>query len=164
MGGVGRSLGRLEGIKRGACSHPCSPALRSFLPDLPHSLLSPSRSPTPFMSRRAHPTTSMCAHTHPTTSVGPVLCSHTKITTFNHSQPDTVCSSCLVLTVQVVSVDSTGITLGGADIVDGSPVLDLKPYLPFVDSVPSASAPSWVTVSGTGGRIFTCIHTCSHKV
>ena len=36
------------------------------------------------------------------------------------------------------------LVLHGADIVDGSPVLDIKPYLPYVDSVPSAQAPSWV--------------------
>lgn len=37
--------------------------------------------------------------------------------------------------------------LGGADIVDGSPVLDIKPYVPFCDGVRTATAPSWVTVS-----------------
>ena len=36
--------------------------------------------------------------------------------------------------------------LGGADIVDGSPVLDIKPYLPFCDGVPTAWAPAWVKV------------------
>ena len=36
------------------------------------------------------------------------------------------------------------LVLHGADIVDGSPVLDIKPYLPYVDNVPSAQAPSWV--------------------
>jgi tRNA (Thr-GGU) A37 N-methylase len=36
--------------------------------------------------------------------------------------------------------------LGGADIVDGSPVLDIKPYLPFCEALSSASAPDWVTV------------------
>jgi hypothetical protein len=34
--------------------------------------------------------------------------------------------------------------LGGADIVDGSPVLDIKPYVAFCDSVAAATAPSWV--------------------
>eukprot|EP00955_Chlamydomonas_euryale_P052815 355286-Chlamydomonas_euryale.AAC.1 len=45
---------------------------------------------------------------------------------------------------QVIGLDSDCLMLGGADIVDGTPVLDIKPYLPFVDSVPHASAPSWV--------------------
>jgi tRNA (Thr-GGU) A37 N-methylase len=34
--------------------------------------------------------------------------------------------------------------LGGADVVDGTPVLDVKPYVPFCDSVEGATAPAWV--------------------
>eukprot|EP00884_Botryococcus_braunii_P013747 jgi/Botrbrau1/22373/Bobra.0002s0050.1 len=34
--------------------------------------------------------------------------------------------------------------VSGVDIVDGSPVLDVKPYVPFCDSLPFAVAPSWV--------------------
>lgn len=37
------------------------------------------------------------------------------------------------------------LVLGGADIVDGSPVLDIKPYVPFCDGLSDASAPAWVT-------------------
>ena len=33
-----------------------------------------------------------------------------------------------------------------ADVVDGSPVLDVKPYLPFCESVSGAVAPEWVQV------------------
>jgi len=40
------------------------------------------------------------------------------------------------------------ITLAGADLVDGTPVLDVKPYVPFCDRVEDAEAPSWV---GRGG-------------
>jgi tRNA-Thr(GGU) m(6)t(6)A37 methyltransferase TsaA len=32
------------------------------------------------------------------------------------------------------------IHLSGVDILDGTPVLDIKPYLPFADSIPTASA------------------------
>ncbi len=49
---------------------------------------------------------------------------------------------------QVLRVDGRTLLLGGADIVDGSPVLDIKPYIPFCDSVPQARAPGWVS----GGR------------
>ena len=35
-------------------------------------------------------------------------------------------------------------TLGGADLVDGTPVLDVKPYVPFCDRVERAVAPAWV--------------------
>lgn len=30
--------------------------------------------------------------------------------------------------------------LGGADLLDGTPVLDIKPYLPYVDAIPDAEA------------------------
>lgn len=48
---------------------------------------------------------------------------------------------------QVLEVRGNTLILGGADIVDGSPVLDIKPYVPFCDGVRTATAPSWVTVS-----------------
>mmetsp|Transcript_26245 Transcript_26245/g.39730 ORF Transcript_26245/g.39730 Transcript_26245/m.39730 type:complete len:575 (+) Transcript_26245:218-1942(+) len=35
--------------------------------------------------------------------------------------------------------------LTGLDLVDGTPVLDIKPFVSTYDSVPSSSAPSWVT-------------------
>ena len=31
----------------------------------------------------------------------------------------------------------------GLDAIDGTPVLDIKPYLPFYDSVPDARIPAW---------------------
>jgi tRNA (adenine37-N6)-methyltransferase len=36
----------------------------------------------------------------------------------------------------------TGLLLGGVDLVDGTPIVDIKPYLPYVDAIPEA----------TGGR------------
>lgn len=47
---------------------------------------------------------------------------------------------------EVVDVKGRSITLGGADMVDGSPVLDIKPYLPFCDSLSQAIAPPWVII------------------
>ncbi|OGO50243.1 MAG: tRNA (N6-threonylcarbamoyladenosine(37)-N6)-methyltransferase TrmO [Chloroflexi bacterium RBG_16_68_14] len=32
----------------------------------------------------------------------------------------------------------------GLDAIDGTPVLDIKPYLPMYDSVPEARVPDWV--------------------
>lgn len=63
-----------------------------------------------------------------------------------HVAPAHVCPLCLL---QIVSVDAAAgvLVLGGVDIVDGSPVLDIKPYVPFSDALPCATAPSWVTVS-----------------
>lgn len=34
--------------------------------------------------------------------------------------------------------------MGGLDCVDGTVVLDVKPYVPFVEALPSARAPEWV--------------------
>ena len=54
---------------------------------------------------------------------------------------------------EVVSVDGRKLVIGGADIVDGSPVLDIKPYLPFCDSVPGAVAPDWVRLETVHGSM-----------
>jgi hypothetical protein len=35
-------------------------------------------------------------------------------------------------------VEGTALKLGGGDFLDGTPVLDIKPYIPYVDSVPGA--------------------------
>eukprot|EP00891_Asterochloris_glomerata_P002146 jgi/Astpho2/2146/e_gw1.00040.230.1_t len=45
---------------------------------------------------------------------------------------------------RVGAIEDGCLVLHGADLVDGSPILDIKPYLPYVDSVPLAWAPSWV--------------------
>lgn len=47
-----------------------------------------------------------------------------------------------------MSVDAAAgvLVLGGVDVVDGSPVLDIKPYVPFSDALADATAPDWVTV------------------
>lgn len=50
---------------------------------------------------------------------------------------------------RVVKVDTKRgeVVLAGLDVIDGTPCLDLKPYLPSFESVPSASVPSWVQAS-----------------
>lgn len=40
--------------------------------------------------------------------------------------------------VELISVDKDGITVAGADLVDGTPILDIKPYLPHIESIPEA--------------------------
>lgn len=45
---------------------------------------------------------------------------------------------------RIVSVVGKTVIFAGADIVDGSPILDLKPYVPFCDHVKDAIAPEWV--------------------
>lgn len=45
---------------------------------------------------------------------------------------------------RVLGVEGSTLLLGGLDVVDGSPVLDVKPYVPFCDAVYGATAPPWV--------------------
>lgn len=44
---------------------------------------------------------------------------------------------------RLVKVDGDTLHLAGIDLVDGTPILDVKPYIPEWDSVPHAS-PGWV--------------------
>ncbi len=44
----------------------------------------------------------------------------------------------------VDSVDIDTVVFRGADVVDGTPVLDIKPYIPYVDGGVRATAPEWV--------------------
>ena len=50
--------------------------------------------------------------------------------------------------VEVRAVDSERgvLEVGGADLIDGTPVLDVKPYVPFCEALapPAARAPDWV--------------------
>lgn len=40
--------------------------------------------------------------------------------------------------VRILSIDKTDIIVAGADLMDGTPIYDIKPYLPYVDSHPEA--------------------------
>ena len=40
--------------------------------------------------------------------------------------------------VELLSVEGTTLKLGGGDFLDGTPVLDIKPYIPYADRVPEA--------------------------
>jgi hypothetical protein len=42
---------------------------------------------------------------------------------------------------KIKSVDATGVSVEDIDAFDGSPILDLKPYIPPSDSVPGATGP-----------------------
>ena len=44
---------------------------------------------------------------------------------------------------RVRSVRGRVLELAGLDCVDGSPVLDVKPFLPFCDAPADATAPDW---------------------
>ncbi|MBR2905044.1 MAG: tRNA (N6-threonylcarbamoyladenosine(37)-N6)-methyltransferase TrmO [Lentisphaeria bacterium] len=53
-------------------------------------------------------------------------------------RPNPIGLSC----VQLVSVEKTGLLIGPCDILDGTPVFDIKPYIPEADAFP-ASAAGW---------------------
>ena len=50
-----------------------------------------------------------------------------------------------VTTVEVLSVSETTVTVKGLDALDGTPVLDIKPYFPVFDRR-DARTPQWVDI------------------
>ncbi|KAI9070472.1 hypothetical protein K1719_047565 [Acacia pycnantha] len=46
---------------------------------------------------------------------------------------------------KVEAVEGNMVLLSGVDLVDGTPVLDVKPYLPYCDSIVEANVPNWLT-------------------
>lgn len=40
--------------------------------------------------------------------------------------------------VEIVEIKNDSLVLAGADLVDGTPILDIKPYLPHIESIPMA--------------------------
>lgn len=44
---------------------------------------------------------------------------------------------------ELVKAEGDLLTLKGLDALEGSPVIDIKPYLPRADSVPDARTPEW---------------------
>ncbi|XP_057839211.1 uncharacterized protein LOC131049196 isoform X1 [Cryptomeria japonica] len=49
---------------------------------------------------------------------------------------------------KVEAVHGRMVLLSGVDLVDGTPVLDVKPYLPYCDNVDGAKVPNWVKSEG----------------
>jgi tRNA-Thr(GGU) m(6)t(6)A37 methyltransferase TsaA len=49
-----------------------------------------------------------------------------------------------VTAVELVKVEDNVLTVRGLDAIDGTPVLDIKPYFPVFDRVDSAHVPEWV--------------------
>ncbi|MGO9738656.1 MAG: tRNA (N6-threonylcarbamoyladenosine(37)-N6)-methyltransferase TrmO, partial [Desulfomonilaceae bacterium] len=44
---------------------------------------------------------------------------------------------------KIKSIDDCVITVDGIDAFDGTPIIDLKPYMPRLDCIPDASVPDW---------------------
>ncbi len=49
-----------------------------------------------------------------------------------------------VSTVRLLDVRDGVVTVQGLDVIDGTPILDLKPYTPQYDAAPDARVPDWV--------------------
>lgn len=49
-----------------------------------------------------------------------------------------------VTAVELVAVDDQGITVRGLDALDGTPVLDIKPYIPAFEVKEAVRLPAWV--------------------
>merc|ERR1719161_2194749 len=49
--------------------------------------------------------------------------------------------------VEEIDFRAGTVTLGGLDVIDGTPCFDLKPYLPTYESIPEAIVPQWVRQS-----------------
>eukprot|EP00928_Gymnodinium_smaydae_P040516 TRINITY_DN27468_c0_g4_i1.p1 TRINITY_DN27468_c0_g4~~TRINITY_DN27468_c0_g4_i1.p1 ORF type:complete len:431 (-),score=78.90 TRINITY_DN27468_c0_g4_i1:16-1269(-) len=46
--------------------------------------------------------------------------------------------------IESINLKTGEVVLAGLDVVDGTPCLDLKPYLPAFESQPAATVPAWV--------------------
>lgn len=55
-------------------------------------------------------------------------------------RPNPIGLSLVELNEVVITPSATILKLGGLDLVDGTPIIDIKPYLPFVESRPNARA------------------------
>jgi len=49
-----------------------------------------------------------------------------------------------ITTVKIVAVGDNYVDVRGLDAIDGTPIVDIKPYYLQFDSVPSAKTPPWV--------------------
>jgi len=45
--------------------------------------------------------------------------------------------------VELLKIEECILTVRGLDAVEGSPIIDIKPYIPRTDSVPNARVPDW---------------------
>ncbi|TEB15813.1 hypothetical protein C9890_0591, partial [Perkinsus sp. BL_2016] len=55
--------------------------------------------------------------------------------------------------VRLVAVDELNLKVAGLDALDGTPVLDIKPYHALVEALPTAIVPSWVRKSSEFPRV-----------
>lgn len=46
--------------------------------------------------------------------------------------------------VELTTVEECTINVKGLDAFEGSPIIDIKPYIPRADSIPNAHVPEWI--------------------
>lgn len=63
-----------------------------------------------------------------------------------------------VVKVERVELDKGEIYVSGSDLVDGTPILDVKPYIPRYDAIVDARVPEWVL--DTSAEMQVSIETC----
>jgi tRNA-Thr(GGU) m(6)t(6)A37 methyltransferase TsaA len=49
-----------------------------------------------------------------------------------------------ITTVEIISVAGNVLRVRGLDAIDGTPVLDIKPYVPAFDDVEDPTVPEWM--------------------
>ena len=49
-----------------------------------------------------------------------------------------------ITTVEFLGIENNIVKVKGLDVIDGTPILDIKPYTPQYDSVSNAKVPDWV--------------------
>jgi tRNA (Thr-GGU) A37 N-methylase len=45
--------------------------------------------------------------------------------------------------VELLKVEGCSLTVKDLDALEGSPIIDIKPYIPRADSIPNARVPEW---------------------
>ena len=56
-------------------------------------------------------------------------------------RPNPIGLSCVkLIKVEQTDTEGTVLLVSGADLLDGTPIVDIKPYLPFADCIPDATA------------------------
>jgi len=45
--------------------------------------------------------------------------------------------------VELLKIEECVLTVKGLDALEGSPIIDMKPYIPRADSIPDAKVPDW---------------------
>jgi tRNA-Thr(GGU) m(6)t(6)A37 methyltransferase TsaA len=54
--------------------------------------------------------------------------------------------------VELLAVEERGLRVRGVDLLDGTPILDIKPYVPYADAFPESAA-GWIdAVDAASGR------------